>query len=127
MLKFLGTTVHSTIVTEVVQICELLTRERVLLRSMQSSRRGHIRVFCGHVQSSCERKDKNCDCCTVRAPILANQDYLANAPSGVDTGALIQAFADVPSGDVPVFRQLLQAVAICTNGEWVLRDTDREE
>ncbi|CAM9824223.1 unnamed protein product [Ectocarpus sp. 12 AP-2014] len=50
------------------------------------------------------------------------QDYLAQAPSGVDTAALIHAFEDVPAGDVPVFRQLLQAVATCANGEWTLRD-----
>eukprot|EP00752_Nemacystus_decipiens_P004421 g4036.t1 len=51
------------------------------------------------------------------------QDYLAQAPSGVDTAALIHAFEDVAAGDVPVFRQLLQAVATCSNGEWTLRDT----
>eukprot|EP00903_Cladosiphon_okamuranus_P019263 g17709.t1 len=50
------------------------------------------------------------------------QDYLAQAPSGVDTAALIHAFGDVPAGDVPIFRQLLQAVATCSNGEWTLRD-----
>lgn len=50
------------------------------------------------------------------------QDYLAQAPSGVDTAALIHEFEDVAAGDVPVFRQLLQAVATCSNGEWTLRD-----
>ena len=58
---------------------------------------------------------------TTRTP----QDYLAQAPSGVDTAALIHAFEDVPAGDVPVFRQLLQAIATCTNGEWTLRNVPR--
>ncbi|CAM9862204.1 unnamed protein product [Scytosiphon promiscuus] len=51
------------------------------------------------------------------------QDYLAQSPSGVDTAALIHEFGDVPAGDVPVFRQLLRAVATCANGEWTLRDS----
>lgn len=51
------------------------------------------------------------------------QGYLARSPSGIDTAALIHEFGDVPASDVPVFRQLLRAVATCTNGEWTLRDS----
>lgn len=54
--------------------------------------------------------------------LILSQDFLAQAPSGVDTAALIHAFDDVRSADVPVFRQLLQAIAVCGNGEWTLRD-----